>query len=288
MNTNLKLLINIKLQLHWLIFLKTLKYFYRYNYLFLYILQPLKIALFFLFFSQFVIGQGLNSKIINGKVSANYPDLDGVYILNLTSNAATLTANGGYFIISATVGDTLQVSALQFIGKKIILEKENFGATLLVIKLETAVTMLDEVKISQFKKINSVSLGLVSKNQRKYTPAERKLKAAGQFHWYSPLLIPFGGMSVDGLLNAVSGKTSQLKKELIIERKELLLKKIDILFQENHFLETLKIPAEHVAGFKYYIVEDEKFVAAINNKNKTMAAFLMGELAVNYLKFINP
>ena len=226
----------------------------------------------------------MSSKIIKGKISANYSDLEGIYVLNLQSNAATLTEKSGYFTIQCKIGDSLQISALQFISKAIVIRKEDLVSSLVIIKLETSVTMLDEVKINQFKKINSVSLGLVSKNQRQYTPAERKLKAAGQFHWYSPLLIPLGGMSVDGLINAISGKTSQLKKELIIERKEFLLKKINTLFEEKYFVESLKIPIEKVAGFKYYIVDDEKFVASVNNKNKTMAAFLMGELAVDYLQ----
>ena len=127
---------------------------------------------------------------------------------------------------------------------------------------------------------------MVSKNQKQYTPAERRLRTAGEFHWYSPLLIPLGGMSVDGLLNAITGRTSQLKKELVVERKEFLLVKINNLFQENHFTEVLKIPVEYVKGFQFYIVEDEKFVAALNDKNKTMATFLMGELAVKYLEII--
>jgi hypothetical protein len=76
-----------------------------------------------------------------------------------------------------------------------------------------------------------------------------------------------------------------LKKELIIERKEIVLKKLEDLFETNFFINKLKIPSEYVKGFKYYVVEDEKFVNAVNNKNKTMATFILGDLAVEYLKF---
>ena len=78
-----------------------------------------------------------------------------------------------------------------------------------------------------------------------------------------------------------------LKKELIIERKELFLDKLDNLFEDNYYTETLKIPSEYVKGFKYYIVEDEKFVTTIKDKNKTMATFILVDLAVKYNEIIS-
>lgn len=235
-----------------------------------------------------MFSQQLVVKKLNGKITSDSPDLEGIYIANLKTDVATVSEKNGYFSINASVGDTLLFSAVQFVGIKIKLKQEDFAKEVFFVKLESMITALDEVKVQQYKNINSVSLGLVSKNQRQYTPAERKLKAAGELHWYSPLLIPLGGMSVDGLLNAISGRTTQLKKELIIERKELLLKKIETVFEDNFFTETLKIPAENVKGFQYYIVDDERFVEALNSKNKTMATFLMGELAVKYKELIKP
>lgn len=251
-----------------------------------FILQNVTIRLFFLLIFQISFGQQTVVKNLKGKITSNASDLEGIYIANLKSNEATLTDKNGYFAINAGVGDTLLFSALQFVGLKKQLQKEDFEQQLLFVKLETMVNVLEEVKINQYKNINAVSLGLVPKNQKQYTPAERRLRSAGDFKWYSPLLIPLGGMSVDGLLNAISGRKSQLKKELQIEKKEFLIVKIENTFQDNHFTDVLKIPAEYVNGFKFYIVEDEKFVAAMNNNNKTMATFLMGELAVEYLKII--
>lgn len=242
------------------------------------------VCLFFL--TNFVYSQQTISKKLKGKITSDNSDLEGIYVSNLTSGEATLSEKSGYFLINAKVGDTLLFSAVQFVGLKLELKDADFKSEIFFVKLETMVNILNEVKVQEYRNINSVSLGLVSKNQRQYTPAERKLIAAGELHWYSPLLIPLGGMSVDGLLNAISGRTSQLKKELQIEKKELLLKKIDNLFDEKYFTDVLKIPAEYVKGFQYYIVDDEKFVAALNNKNKTMATFLMGELAVNYKEII--
>lgn len=70
----------------------------------------------------------------------------------------------------------------------------------------------------------------------------------------------------------------------MVERKELLQAKTSDYFERKYFVETLKIPDEFVDGFLFYIVDNEKFVNAMKDKNKTMATFILSELAVEYLK----
>ena len=74
---------------------------------------------------------------LNGKISATTPDLDGVYVINLKNEAATITENGGYFSITAAPGDTLMFSAVQFVGIRIVLEQKHFEKELFFVKLET-------------------------------------------------------------------------------------------------------------------------------------------------------
>jgi hypothetical protein len=148
------------------------------------------------------------------------------------------------------------------------------------------VIALDEVEIKEYKNINAVSLGILDKPAKKYTPAERKLRTAGEFHWYYPLLIPLGGMPTDGLINSISGRTAMLKKELEVEKKEMLLKKIEYQFDPEYFTINLKIPQEYVKGFWYYAIEEPRLVNEINSKNKSMAKFIFAELATKYLELL--
>lgn len=248
-------------------------------------LYKIFMAVFLVAFSTAVEAQTV--KILKGKVVADSNELEGIYIINLKTDAAVLTEKGGYFSIPATEGDTLQFSAVQFKGLKRGLKKEDFNSDLLFVKMEILTRQLDEVKVNEYKNINAVSLGIIPKGQKKYTPAERKLATAGEFRWYSPLLIPVGGMSVDGLINSISGRTAMLKKELIVERKEFFLKKIREQFDENYFTETLKIPADYVEGFQYYIVESTELETALNEKNKIKATFILSGLSVEYLTLLN-
>ena len=248
------------------------------------ILKKIKTLIFFLFLTTLLQGQTSSfAKKINGKLIADYNDLEGVYIINLKSEKSTTSERGGYFSINANVGDTLMFSAIQFKGLKIKLKEEDCQKELVFVKLEPLVRILDVVKINEFKNINEFSLGIVSSNMKHYTPAERKLAVAtgtdAQFGTNT-------SFSIDPLLNWMSGRTAMLKKELEVEKKETLMDKINGWYEDKYFIKTLKIPEDYVKGFKYYIVQDTKFVEAMKVKNKTMATFIMTELAVNYLQLL--
>ena len=247
----------------------------------------IKCTLIFLFLVTFVNGQiAFVSKKLNGKVTANTTDLENIYLINLKTSRSTLTEHGGYFSIYASVGDTLLFSSVQFKGVKVKLKESDFDNALFFVKLDPIVRFLDDVKINEFKNINAVSLGIISPFTKHYTPAERKLRASGELHWYSPLLIPLGGMSIDGMLNSISGRTTMLKKEVEVEKKETLMNKIEGWYEPKYFIQNLKIPEDYVKGFEYYIVEDSKFADAVKSKNKTMATFIMNDLAVKYKELL--
>lgn len=248
-------------------------------------MQKIKFLIGFLFVVTISSGQSLAiSKRLSGKVTSDYNDLEGIYIVNLKTEKATLTERGGYFSITASVGDTLMFSAVQFKGLKVALTESDFANELFFVKLEPLVRLLDEVRINEYKNINAVSLGIISPNTKHYTPAERKLYTAtgGEKNQYGLNT----RVSGDAILNAISGRTAMLKKEVEVEKKEILMDKIERWYEEKYFTETLKIPQEYVKGFLFYIVEDSKFVEVVNAKNKTMATFVMNELATKYLELL--
>ncbi|MFH6968820.1 hypothetical protein [Flavobacterium sp. FlaQc-28] len=78
-----------------------------------------------------------------------------------------------------------------------------------------------------------------------------------------------------------------LKKEVKIERKEFTINKINSLFDNNYFIESLKTPIEYVNGFKYYIVENNDLVNSITIKNYSLTKFLIDNLALKYLDTIS-
>ena len=240
-----------------------------------------KILLLVLFFPLLVLSQ--KDSIVKGKIVSEIKDLEGVHIINISSIAGAVSDNEGYFSIKAKATDTLLFSAVFLERKKYVIKKEDIDNKLFLVAINPSTEYLKEVTVTEYPNINAVSLGILQSQPRSYTKAERKLIAAGSFKWYNPLLIPVGGMSVDGLINAISGRTDMLKKELIIERKEILQEKTLDYFNKKYMVNSLLIPEEYVDGFVYYIDDNVLFANAMKNKNKTQATFILHQLAVDYL-----
>lgn len=236
----------------------------------------LKILALLLFLPLLAFAQNRTS--LGGKISSTIDDLEGIYVINKTADLTVATAKGGYFTVPAAVGDVILFSSIQFVAREITLTPENFNDALWIVKLEFMVRDLDEVTITRYKNLNSEDLGLVPRGQKQYTYAERKLATAGDMR--------MNPMGLDPLINWMSGRTTMLKKELQIEKKEQLMEKINYIYEEEQIINEFKIPKEYVRGFVYYIVEDAAFAAALKAKNDTMARFLVNGLAVDYLKII--
>ena len=77
-----------------------------------------------------------------------------------------------------------------------------------------------------------------------------------------------------------------LRKELKVEKKQFYLKQLVNMFNEDHFVNNLNIPLDHVTGFQYYAVENEQFTKILSSKNLILTEFLLAELATKYNKII--
>jgi hypothetical protein len=73
-----------------------------------------------------------------------------------------------------------------------------------------------------------------------------------------------------------------LKRNLIVEKYELLLKRLAILFEDDYYIKTLKIEKDYIPAFQYYLIEDKDFETALKSKNRTMIKFLMSKLSVTF------
>lgn len=237
--------------------------------------------------AQTMYGQNQERIIINGKITSNTHDLEGVYVVNAETENMVTTNADGTFSIRAKAGDTLVFSSIQFKENKTLLTQENFSDLNFTVKLSLVVHQLQEVIVRNYNNINAVSLGIIPQGQKSYTEAERKLHTATALNPTANAGTMAGGsISADPLLNFLSGRTAMLKKEVAVEKKEFFMKLLESMFSADHFVNRLSIPAEYVKGFEYYAVDNDKFTVVLNSKNKTSTEFLLAELAVKYKEIL--
>jgi hypothetical protein len=227
-----------------------------------------------------LFAQGNGAVECHGKVTADMTNLEGIYVINLKTENASITDTQGYFSIKAAVGDSLLLSAVQFKSTKIALTKEQILSNLFFVKMKPIMNELKEVIVRRYPNMSAEALGIIPYGQKKYTPAERKLATAT-----SGRLNPMG---LDPLLNYFSGRTAMLKKELEVEKKETFMAQLESMFDQNHLVNTLHIPSIYVKGFLYYAVENPKFTRVLETKNHTSIEFLLAELATKYIEMIAP
>lgn len=232
-----------------------------------------------------VVAQETPRVKLKGKVISDFSVLEGIYVINIKTEQALITDKEGNFSILAKVGDTLLFTQGQFKEIRIGLTQKDFEQEMLTVKMIPLVNLLREVIVRSG--INAVSMGIIPKGQKNYTPAERKLYTASHLNASANAGSMMGGsISADPLLNWFSGRTKMLKKELEVEKKESYLRQLENLFTTDYFVNTLKIPTEYVKEFEYYSIENERFITVLKSKNVTMTTFLIGELANKYKEII--
>lgn len=226
---------------------------------------------FLLLFVQVVGAQNNRAIAIEGRVMVDSIPVEAVNVVNINTTKATTTNSNGVFNLFVNEGDVLFFSAVNLVTLQSTILQANIKSGTIFVQMKTNSIPLKEVIINENAQISAAALGIVSANQKQYTPAERKLYTAR-----SGLL--------DRPLNWISGRTAELKKGVVVERNQLVLSRMEYLFEEKYYVETLKIPRDYIKGFQYYCIEDAEFVTAMESKNKTLCMFLIITLAKNYNK----
>ena len=230
--------------------------------------------LFFIcLFTQVIFGQVSVEKKIHGFITSDSTSVEGVNVVNLTTDKSTTSNKEGVFRISVKEGDLLAFSAINLLTlRRRITHEDVLKESISIIMLANSIP-LKEVIVNENSQINAQNLGIIPEGQKKYTPAERKLYTSRSGF-------------LDRPLNWMSGRSAMIKKEVAVEHKEQLMYKLEYLFENKYYIETLKIPEEHIKGFQYYCVENTELAAALKSKNKTLSMFLIITLAKEYNKII--
>ncbi|HSD07407.1 carboxypeptidase-like regulatory domain-containing protein [Flavobacterium sp.] len=232
-----------------------------------------------------MVAQIATEKLISGQVTSNnVSPLEGINVTNTSNKIMVVTDRYGHFSILAKEQDILSFSAVNYEPLRKIINKQEFNMGIITADLTPKSIELNEVIVNKNSNISAESLGIIPKDQVKLTTAERRLQTAGDFKPVQLLGLLGGFLAVDPILNAISGRTKMLKKELTNEKKEFLMQKMENLFEDKYYIETLKIPEDFIRGFQYYCVEDPDFARSLNDKNKTMSMFLIVGLASEFKK----
>jgi len=210
-------------------------------------------------------GQLLKGRVVSGNVAVG-----DAFVINKKTGTETKTDAWGDFTIAAKPGESIVVYNTKIAIREFILTSASFKDQPYVVSVNYQAYEMDEVVID--KKIDAVSLGLVPKDQKRYTVAERRLYTASG-----------GAFGIDLLINYLSGRWRMLKMNVKTEKKETMIETVRGLYNEDEIVNLFDIPAEHIDGFLYYLAEKEYFMMVVKQGNKAQVGFIMADFAKDYM-----
>lgn len=219
-------------------------------------------------------------KYMYAEVRDKFGAVANAHVINLNTKQGTYTNESGEFRISSKLNDSLKISFVGYKTKTLKVKITHFGIQQNIISIEKIAYELDEVrlknhdllgylssdskKIKTKKTIDAKSLNLPYAGSRILTPAERKLYTA------------LGGgnlLSVDYLINSISGRVKKLRKLKAIEEKEKRITFINSNYKD-YIQHHLKLKNKDILRFVYYCESDADF-KTINYREKiSMFSFL--------------
>jgi len=237
------------------------------------------------FYSFFIHAQDIAEKVINGTIICDSSSVEGVHVLNLVNEKSTVTDRNGHFSIVAKQGDLLVFSAVHLNYWRKSIKEDDFKTGFLEVIMTPKEVKLNEVVLTEYTKINAQELGIINYKPKAYTPAERKLRPTKITQMDLIGLMAFR-LPLDPLLYWATGRTKMLKNDLKIEKKELLLRKLNEWNDNEFYANQLKIPKEFVDGFKYYIIYDDELMSYLQSNNKIQGNFRISKLATDFLIYM--
>lgn len=107
-----------------------------------------KITLILLLLPLFCFSQNGARKILHGQVVSDSLQVDNVTVQNRTAKTTSITDEDGSFTIHARSTDTLIFKSVIFREAKFIIKETHFTVEKIVVKLDTDVTVLDEIIVT--------------------------------------------------------------------------------------------------------------------------------------------
>jgi len=116
-------------------------------------------ACLFLFFLgiHFSWSQDLKRPLINGQITVANSDVEGVSIYNTSTKKGTITDNKGVFSIEAGLDDKLEISALLYKKRIIIINADMLKNKSLKISLVETINALDEVVVLPYELTGNIT-----------------------------------------------------------------------------------------------------------------------------------
>lgn len=225
------------------------------------------VAFFSILFSNLSVSQNID---LLGKVQSE-TDVENIHVINRTAQKFTTTNSSGEFKITVSINDTLVFSSIQHKLVSVLVDEKIMNDRTLVVFLEEQINALNQVVVGKIltgdilsdvgnvegKPITTKQVGIPSYQGKPKTQNENRLNEATTGGGFVPLF---------PIINAISGRTKELKKRVLLEEKETLMYSIKARLSDDLF-SVEPLHEDHIMEYFYFVSESDDFLTRCKNKS---------------------
>jgi len=259
----------------------------------------LKVITLLLFTVSPLIAQ--ENSTLQGTISAPFLEEASVHIINSTQGTGTVNSNSGSFKILVKENDELLFSSIQYKNITVVVSKEIMKNGFLEVALKEDVNVLAEVNISNINLTGNINADIKNikvlddlplnyglsdiKNMRFEADINDPLKAPRNRAFESNEIMEPGLSLMNIPLEALFNKK---EREFLayVSASAVSNQELRHLFQEDFFINTLKVEKEFIDDFIYYAI-DHGLNELIKQSNKLAVTEFLMKQSRNYRKQMN-
>lgn len=220
-----------------------------------------------------------------------------VYITNSRTNQTVITNTDGISSLEAKAGDEILFISEFYEFRRLFITESLLEKPQINVHLNTYAILLDEAKISDFKLTGNLAadaknakfvdsaalvyanLGIKEKDVPKPSPAGRRV---GKFK-----IIDVATLNITKIIGELNGYNDRQRKTHAYEDRLKILIKIRDLWQEDFYVNDLKIPKEKIDEFVFFTYESTDIYNKIKQNDLLTAEKLMNEQSKIYVERLN-
>lgn len=238
--------------------------------------QPL---LYLLFFCAVTYGQKKN-QLITGQLFFDKEPVADVHIVNKNTNKGTISNDYGLYEISASIGDVLEFSHLNFMTEEIIVTEEILAQAIYKITLKLKTYELEEIVIEKQKGIFYVDPEIMISSVVNVNAETLNLPYANSKKKKDDGIVKLSSgavVSLDNLIGALNGDNKRKKILKKISTEDKILSKIRKYYTDDFFITDLNIKLENINPFLNYCLK-KNIITQYNEKDLLkLTSILMSE-----------
>ena len=261
-----------------------------------------KLLLFLLLITSIISFTQEKKVIISGRVSDSLSLVKNAHIINLKNKQGTFSSDEGVFRIFVSVGDSLQISSIQHITKKILIDENIINDRTINIKLKSNTYVLDEFDLKRHNLTGRLGIDIKDvKNDKRDSLLQRTMdfskinmkivegddyidkRVRPQLNNVDPTAAFVGAGAKAVVPFKYSERLWALRKKLA--RKKAFPFKIMSELGEKFFFDELKIPIEKYYHFLDYC--NPLGIEELHKEKKLLEVIkILRQESVGYLKII--